>query len=332
MVKESKSIQLVQAGLRPWQEPLVKQLIDLKQRQQLPHALLLKLATRADSRDFGWYLISTLLCHDPDDAHPCGNCESCKLMKANTHPDFTFLTLLFDEKKNRLKRDILVEQIRQLIHRAFLTESEGNGKFALIYPAEKMNLSSANSLLKTLEEPADDTTVVLLTHDPGRIPVTMRSRCQQWNVHLPTIEDGTQWLLRRGMPESQVNPYLEITRGDPEQAWVLFQNEYLQLKQRFDRGFDELLSSATDAASLVKQLALNDAAQIRQLLRVKLQQLAADLARASSLQEQDKQRLIGLTAIHRELPRLNTEDNNLNLQLQFEDMLLSLKNIMQQPR
>ena len=159
-----------------WQLDLVKQLIELKQQQKLPHAILIELRTSVDSRSFGWHLASSLFCQSDGQDKPCGQCQACQLMSANNYPDFFFTTLIDNDKTHKLNKDIKIDQIRRLIHQFSLTRNLQAGKVALIYPAEKLNKSSANSLLKTLEEPSSDSTLILLTHNAGRLPITIRSR------------------------------------------------------------------------------------------------------------------------------------------------------------
>ena len=173
MNQEQDIIEPVIGEALPWQRPLVQKLGSLRQQHRLPHALLIELQTQVDSRAFGWYLVMALLCESPEDGNPCQVCPACALMRANNYPDFTFTTLLENDKTHKLNKDIKIDQIRRLIHQLSLTDSRQGGKFALIYPAEKMNPSAANSLLKTLEEPSSNSTLILLTHNPGRLPVTI---------------------------------------------------------------------------------------------------------------------------------------------------------------
>lgn len=116
-------------------------------------------------------LIQALFCTTlPDDA--CGVCPSCRKIQSGNHPDIHLIAPLPD------KRDISVEQLRELQHDLSLRPYEAPRKACIIDPAERMNPSSANSLLKTLEEPPGNALIILLTENAGMLLPTVRSRCQ----------------------------------------------------------------------------------------------------------------------------------------------------------
>jgi DNA polymerase-3 subunit delta' len=127
-------------------------------------------------------------------ARPCGRCGSCRLVQGHVHPDLTVLlpeTLRrehdwplpddkpdSDEAKRKPSRQIRIDEVRLLIERLTRTSARGHGKVALLHPADVLNLQSANALLKTLEEPAAGTRLLLTTADPATLLPTVRSRCQ----------------------------------------------------------------------------------------------------------------------------------------------------------
>lgn len=116
-------------------------------------------------------LIQALFCTTlPDDA--CGVCPSCRKIQSGNHPDIHLIAPLPD------KRDISVDQLRELQHDLSLRPYEAPRKACIIDPAERMNPSSANSLLKTLEEPPGNALIILLTENAGMLLPTVRSRCQ----------------------------------------------------------------------------------------------------------------------------------------------------------
>ncbi len=310
---------------RPWQQALVRQLLQLRQQDRLPHGLLIELGTRADSRDFGWLLGQALLCSVPEQA-PCGHCENCRLMLANSHPDFSFVTRERNPKRDhKLNRDISVDQIRQLIHRLSLTRSQGPGRCALIYPAERMNREAANSLLKTLEEPAPDTTLILLTHHAARLPITIRSRCQRWRIDHPPREEAEAWLAGQGMAAERIPTALGVAGGDPEQALLLEENGFLDKQQAFEKQLQDFLAQRIDAPSLVAAQKDLDNNEWRQLIRDSLLLRIREQAEGG-IDEAGKRRLKQLLALFARSERpLQVEETNLNLQLQLEDLLLSMK-------
>jgi hypothetical protein len=80
-------------------------------------------------------------------------------------------------------RQIGIEKIRELVHAAYHSPLNGDRKVILVHEAHRLNTSAANALLKTLEEPPENTTLFLLTERPYELPLTVRSRC--WWVTLP---------------------------------------------------------------------------------------------------------------------------------------------------
>lgn len=92
------------------------------------------------------------------------------------------------------KTAILIDQIRSLVDDLSLTSYHGHGKVAVIEPANAMTHSAANSLLKTLEEPSGDALLILVADRTDRLPATVFSRCQRLEIHVPTEEQGLEWL------------------------------------------------------------------------------------------------------------------------------------------
>ncbi len=328
MKNDNPVFEPVKVSAFDWQLAVVSQLVALNTQGKLPHAILVELRTSVDSRSFGWFLASALLCQSLDSEHPCGHCQSCQLMISNNYPDFTFSTLTENEKTHKLNKDIKIEQIRRLIHQFSLTNNLQSGKIALIYPAEKLNQSSANSLLKTLEEPSADSTLILLTHNAGRLPVTIRSRCQKWVIKNPPMDEASKWLAQKEMPSDQIKDYLHLARNDAQLAHQLYQLEFKLLQDQFSGLLNKYLSDQIDIVSMVKQFKFPDSQHLRLVLKTELSNMIYNLLQ-NKLTIALKQKLAGLINLSAGLDRaLQVEDNNLNLLLQFEDVLISLKQIV----
>lgn len=92
------------------------------------------------------------------------------------------------------KKSIVIDQVRSLVGELSLTSYLGEGKAAVIEPADIMTTEAANSLLKTLEEPPGDTLLILVADRVGRLPATVFSRCQRIEIRIPGEADGLQWL------------------------------------------------------------------------------------------------------------------------------------------
>jgi DNA polymerase III subunit delta' len=118
---------------------------------------------------------------------PCGACGPCRKIEKGVHPDVLVLAAertmakagRWEPKSGRTpSKDIVVDQVRDLVdHRLALKRFEGRRRFVLVDPADAMNPPAQNALLKTLEEPPDDTTLVLVASSPDALLPTIRSRC-----------------------------------------------------------------------------------------------------------------------------------------------------------
>jgi DNA polymerase III subunit delta' len=114
-----------------------------------------------------------LLCKENSDnqTKSCGVCTSCQKMVAGQHPDYINIAILEDKTR------ISVDQIRDLSAFLSLTPMESQWKIALIDDASQMNAQAANALLKTLEEPPDQSILIINTYRYGMLLPTIKSRC-----------------------------------------------------------------------------------------------------------------------------------------------------------
>ena len=327
----------IQPVYLPWHKPLLEQILSLKQQQRLPHAILIDSSSEEDGVEFIWRLTMLILCNDVADTVPCGRCQSCQLMLANTYPDFIYISLLYDEKNKKINKNIKIEQIRKLIHEVHLTRHYENFKVVAIYPADKMSIASANSLLKTVEEPASQVLILLLTHNKGKLPVTIRSRCQIWSLDQPQKQISLDWLLEQGMERKECEQYLEYAGGDPLLALKLKSVGYAGLVDDFKQQFALYLKNSTDVATICTKLIKFDVSLIRRLVKMvinaycyQLSGLSSNLQAGSPGRKFQAREILALSG--RAELQLMVEDNNLNLQIQLEDVLISLKQIIKRSK
>ena len=130
---------------------------------------------------------------DSPDDHPM-----VKLIAAGSHPDMRWLERLPKEKGEGLARNISVHQVRELGEFLTLTPAFSPWRVAVIDTADELETSGANALLKILEEPPANTVFFLVSHAPGRLLPTIRSRCRR--LDFQTLEDDamTSILEREG--------------------------------------------------------------------------------------------------------------------------------------
>ncbi len=132
------------------------------------------------------------LCAQPDaDGRACGTCASCRQVAAGAHPDLVEVGVLED------KTVILVDQIRELSRALSLASGSRGLRCAIIHSAEKMNIASANALLKTLEEAPNGVSIIMVTERLAALPVTIASRSLQLRVEAPDETTALEWLHER---------------------------------------------------------------------------------------------------------------------------------------
>ena len=212
----------------PWLEPVLRRTLD----SQRAHALLLQGPQGVGQFELALTLAQAWLCeaaHVP--ARPCGVCASCRMVQAHSHPDLLVLipealqaalqwgTTDSDEAtpgraaKTKPSQEIKVEAVRSAVSFAQTTAARGRGKVVVLHPAERMNAVSANTLLKTLEEPPGDVRFVLSCAAADALLPTIRSRCQSVAMGLPAPSQATDWLARQGVVEPAV--LLAAAGGQP---------------------------------------------------------------------------------------------------------------------
>lgn len=322
----------IQPAYLPWQQALLKQILSLKQQSRLPHAILIEAKSEQVGAPFIWHLTMLLLCNDNQSIDPCGQCQSCSLMISNTYPDFSFVTLAQDSKTKKISKNIKIEQIRNLIHEVYLTRRYDNLKVAVIHPAEKMSIGGANSILKTLEEPAPYSLIVLLTHNKGKVPVTIRSRCQVLTLDHPDKKMALDWLEQQGLNAEDSKQYLDFSTGDPLLALNLHSDRYADVVKQFKTQFGLYIKNEIDVIKLCSTLIALDVSLVRRLMKMVLRAYSLQFCGLSERVMEPKiykragQEILALSTQSEQ--QLMVEENNLNLQLQLEDVLISLKRII----
>ena len=208
----------------PWQAASASLL--LARRDRWPHALLITGPAGIGKRVLSAWLARVLLCETPRaDRSPCNLCPGCHYVSAGQHPDLRIVDT-YEQADDEVKAVewIVVERIRALMQWAELTSHRGGAKVALIDPAERMNTAAANALLKTLEEPPANTHFLLVSHQPGRLPATIISRCQRLAAPFPETIAARTWLTEHGIDDAE--PLLAQAHGAPLAALALANTDY----------------------------------------------------------------------------------------------------------
>jgi len=233
--------------LLPWQASQWQDIQSRVAAGSLPHALLLRGPEGLGKAHFAHYLGLSLLCHDRGaDGAPCGHCRGCELNRAGTHPD------LLHVRVEPEKKEIRVEQIRDLIAVLALKPQYGQYKIVIITPADALNHNAANSLLKTLEEPPPGTLLLLCSSQPARLPATIRSRCQQLSLQRPDPVLVQSWLLKHLPANENPEILLNMAGGAPFRALQIAQQGLSQSREELLQGLEQLVSGQANPSKIAE--------------------------------------------------------------------------------
>lgn len=214
----------------------------------LPHAMLLSGAKGVGKQAFAERMIKSLLCLQPDSItrKACNRCQGCKTYESGANPDFMKIQLLEDKKQ------IGVDQIRQLSE--FLTYSRSFNAYrvVLINPVERMNRNATNSLLKSLEEPTNNTVILLIATHLSHIIPTIISRTQLLSIPLPTKEQAISWINTKIPDATEAEELLEMSAGSPLLALTI-DKETLNNKEIFANDILSILDKDNSVTEIAKK-------------------------------------------------------------------------------
>jgi len=190
-------------------EALHRRFAGALEQRRLHHAWLLYGLKGIGKATEAMAMAALYLCETPAQGEACGECHGCCMLRAGSHPDF--ITVERMEKK----RDISVEQVRDILSFLSLSGMESDRRVVLLNDAETMNLQAANALLKGLEEPSPGSLLLIVCHDLMRLPATIRSRCMLG--HCAPLADAQMEKVLSGMTLSDRARAMavEIAAGRP---------------------------------------------------------------------------------------------------------------------
>ena len=192
--------------LAPWLQTQLTSLLE-----QRGHAWLLSGPSGLGQFDLALALARAWLCENSTSRGACGACGSCHAVDVHTHADLCMLLPEalsmelgwpldektqsdLDDKKRKPSKEIKVDAARDAVSFTQVTRSRGTTKVVLVFPAERMNGITANTLLKTLEEPPGAVKFILATEAVHQLLPTIRSRCLGHTMHWPGFDEGLAWL------------------------------------------------------------------------------------------------------------------------------------------
>lgn len=197
--------------LAPWLQTQLESLLT-----QRGHAWLLAGPSGLGQFDLALGLARAWLCENPTLQGACGVCGSCHAVDVHTHADLAMLMPevlsielgwpldeatqeKLDKKERKPSKEIKVDAAREVVSFTQFTRSRGSTKVVLVFPAERMNGITANTLLKTLEEPPGAVKFILATEAAHQLLPTIRSRCLGHTMVWPDFDVALAWLQTAGL-------------------------------------------------------------------------------------------------------------------------------------
>lgn len=328
------------------------------------HGSLVSGLSGIGKREFSVALARRLLCLS-DDPLDCGGCQSCQLFNAGTHPDLhvvcseketlhgripllgeysnRYQDIAARERKTNPSQLIPVDQVRLLIQRFVQSPHISASRVAIIVPADRMNVNAANALLKLLEEPPENSFLLLLTAQPGNLPATVRSRCVDLHLESPGDEEAMQWLANNA-PETVTPQQLQqLAINRPLDTLTGLQSGDIEQAQNNLTALVQMLQGRNQPVSLAAILAKQDIAPLLEWL----QTIASDLIRAQNTGTAVPWEPVGESGNGLDLTGVSTPGlfelyarlgrykqmarDQLNAQLALEDILIGMQRLFNQP-
>ncbi|MCX5835074.1 MAG: DNA polymerase III subunit delta' [Deltaproteobacteria bacterium] len=190
---------------------------------RIPHALLFHGMRGIGKRTTALAFAKTLLC---DRLDACGLCPACRKVESGNHPDVVVIV--------PQGQFIKIEDIRDLRNQMRFRPLEGRKRIIILVDAERMNIASANSLLKTLEEPSLVNVLILISSRPYQLPMTILSRCQKLRFHPIPADVVARYLEEKiGLDRKTASVLAASSGGSIGRALEMHGESYLARRKQF---------------------------------------------------------------------------------------------------
>ena len=174
-----------------------------------------------------------------------------------------------------------------------LTSHEGNAKVAILEDADGMTKEAANSLLKTLEEPSQNTYLFLLAQQPGRLPSTIRSRCQLLSVQRPSSKDALEWVsgFDPAISHTDWSILLDLAGNAPIQTLRFYKEGFLNKSKEYLDLLGKISTNKLDPQKVADQWVKEDlelaltwfTSQLKKGIHIQLSDRRPEIIDASSI-------------------------------------------------
>ncbi len=198
------------------QPVVMKQLQTIFKKNRVGHAYIFEGGKGTGTEEVMLFFVQLLLCENPQNNVPCETCRSCQRIKSGNHPNFH---QVYPEGQF-----IKVDAIEELLNEMSKTGLEAGRKVYVIHSAERLNVKSANKLLKFLEEPEGIVTAIFVTQNINAIISTIRSRCQHIKFQEIPRDTMIKKLVAEGITMSMAATVSMVT-SNLEEAFSLAKDD-----------------------------------------------------------------------------------------------------------
>lgn len=271
--------------LPPWQQRAWERACAMLDGGRMGHALLFAGPALLGKRALAERLARRVLCTGrAPGADACGRCASCHQFAVRAqrdpvetrpdgslahpdghaaHPDLLLVGYEINHKASPSKPrgEIVIDQMRTLSQQFTLT-AQGQARVAIVEPADAVNYAAWNALLKTLEEPQPGRYLWLVASQPARLPATIRSRCQRFDIGLPPREESLAWLATRGHGAAAAEG-LDAARGHPGLADAWLRDGGLALRREVALDLSQLAAGKAAVAQAAQRWTADANADLR---------------------------------------------------------------------
>jgi len=190
------------------------------------------LAETADDGLFGAPPPLTSLTVDDED-------QNARLVQSGAHPRLFVVRRPYDDKTKKLKSEITVDAVRGVKGFFHMSAADGGRRVVIVDAADELNRNAANAILKELEEPPADTTILLVSHQPSRLLPTIRSRCRELRCAPLGTDDLAFALTQAGQPSDATEALNVLAAGSAGDAIALLNHDglarYAEMMKLFEK-------------------------------------------------------------------------------------------------
>ncbi len=217
------------------QDRAVSMLKSALSRKKLAHALVFSGPEGTGKKLCAKALAMELNCEKTPGAGACIRCPECRQIQKNTHPD---VNIISPEGK---AGEIKIETIRELRKEMHLKPVRARYKVFVLDGAHNLNTESSNALLKVLEEPPEQSVIILITSEPYSLAPTIASRCQSLKFHRLSASQTIKVLEKDpGIPRGDVCLLAKLSEGSPGKAYEIIESGLERRKEVLEWIFSEL--------------------------------------------------------------------------------------------